>query len=214
MISLLTYFSIKYTIYLRKIQQPKMRNYLSILIVLLISGCGNGPQLSVIIASTKLTEQTDSIVGAIYERDTIKGDFNGDGKIDYAYSESNPAEYYSLNEVDDGKLNNIAFSNPTIPAIETEFQIERLTNEGDLNGDGIDEIGFNQRAISRICGYTVYSLSRTNQWKELLRIGYDALNPPSDVCRPDPHRPGYVIAQTAEWEDGESTLIEKTVKIE
>ena len=115
-------------------------------------------------------EQMDSIIGDIYERDTIKGDFNGDGKIEYAYSESNPAEYYSLDEVDDGKLNNITFSNPTIPAIETKFQIERLTNEGDLNGDGIDEIGFNKRAISRICGYTVYSLSRTNQWKELLRL--------------------------------------------
>lgn len=192
----------------------KMKNYLSILIVLLMFGCGNRPQPSVITANAKLIEQMDSIIGDIYERDTIKGDFNGDGKIEYAYSESNPAEYYSLDEVDDGKLNNITFSNPTIPAIETKFQIERLTNEGDLNGDGIDEIGFNKRAISRICGYTVYSLSRTNQWKELFRVGYDALNPPGDVCRPDPNRPGYVIVQTVEWEDGESTLIEKAVKIE
>ena len=118
---------------MRKIQQPKMRNYLSILIVLLMFGCINRPQPSVITANTKLTKQTDLIVGAIYERDTIQGDFNGDGKIEYAYSESNPAEYYSLDEVDDGKLNNITFSNPTIPAIETKFQIERLTNEGDLN---------------------------------------------------------------------------------
>ena len=190
-----------------------MRNYLSILIVLLMLGCGNRSQPSVITANTKLMEQMDSIIGDIYERDTIKGDFNGDGKIEYAYSESNPAEYYSLDEVDDGKLNNITFSNPTIPAIETEFQIERLTNEGDLNGDGTDEIGFNERAVSRICRYTVYSLSRTNQWKKLLRLDYDALNPPSDVCRPDPNRPGYVIVQTVEWEDGESTPIEKTVKI-
>lgn len=98
-------------------------------------------------------------------------------------------------------------------SVFTRCLSERLTNEGDLNGDGIDEIGFNKRAISRICGYTVYSLSRTNQWKKLLRLDYDALNPPSDVCRPDPNRPGYVIVQTVEWEDGESTPIEKTVKI-
>lgn len=181
---------------------------------LLITGCGNRPQPSVITVNTKLMEQMDSIIGDIYERDTIKGDFNGDGKIEYAYSESNPAEYYSLDEVDDGKLNNITFSNPTIPAIETKFQIERLTNEGDLNGDGIDEIGFNKRAISRICGYTVYSLSRTNQWKKLLHVDYDALNPPSDVVRPHPNKKGYVIIQTVEWNDGESTLIEKSVKIE
>ena len=190
-----------------------MKNCILIFTLLLMSGCGNRPQLSVITANAKLMEQMDSIVSDIYEQDTIKGDFNGDGKIEYAYSESNPAEYYSLDEVDDGKLNNITFSNPTIPAIETEFQIERLTNEGDLNGDGMDEIGFNQRAVSRICGYTVYSLSHTNQWKELLRIDYDALNPPSDVCRPDPNRPGYVIVQTVEWEDGESIPIEKMVRI-
>lgn len=190
-----------------------MKNCLLIFAVLLMFECGNRPQLSVITANAKLMEQMDSIVSDIYEQDTIKGDFNGDGKIEYAYSESNPAEYYSLDEVDDGKLNNITFSNPTIPAIETEFQIERLTNEGDLNGDSMDEIGFNQRAISRICVYTVYSLSHTNQWKELLRIDYDALNPPSDVCRPDPNRPGYVIVQTVEWEDGESTPIEKMVRI-
>ena len=121
-------------------------------------GCGNRSQPSVITANTKLMEQMDSIIGDIYERDTIKGDFNGDGNIEYAYSESNPAEYYSLDKVDDGKLNNIT-------------------------------------------------------WKKLLRLDYDALNPPSDVCRPDPNRPGYVIVQTVEWEDGESTPIEKTVKI-
>ena len=75
-------------------------------------GCGNRSQPSVITANTKLMEQMDSIIGDIYERDTIKGDFNGDGNIEYAYSESNPAEYYSLDKVDDGKLNNITFSNP------------------------------------------------------------------------------------------------------
>ena len=192
-----------------------MKTYLLPIFALLIVGCGNRNPANIVVENRiRQTEQTDAIIGDSYERDTIQGDFNGDGKIEYAYSESNPAEYYSLDEVNDGKLNNIIFSNPTIPAIETEFQIERLTNEGDLNGDGTDEIGFNQRAVSRICGYMVYSLSRTNQWKELLRIDYDALNPPSDVCRPAPNKRGYVIVQTVEWNDGESTLIEKPVKIE
>lgn len=50
--------------------------------------------------------------------------------------------------------------------------------------------------------------------ERIVTVGYDALNPPRDVCRPDPNRPGYVIVQTVEWEDGESTPIEKTVKIE
>lgn len=190
-----------------------MKKYILIL-ALLIAGCGNRTQPNIVVENRiSQTEQTDSIVRDIYERDTIKGDFNGDGKIEYAYSESNPAEYYSLDEVDDGKLNNITFSNPTIPAIETEFQIERLTNEGDIDGDGADEIGFVERAVSRICRYTVYSLARTNQWKKLLHVDYDALNPPSDVFRPDPNKSGYVIVQTVKWDDGESIPIVKSVKI-
>lgn len=187
-----------------------MKNYILIL-ALLIAGCGKRKQAS-IVAENRI-RQTDSIVRDIYERDTIKGDFNGDGKIEYAYSESNPAEYYSPDKVDDGKLNNITFSNPTIPAIETEYQIERLTNEGDIDGDGADEIGFVEKAVSRICRYTVYSLARTNQWKKLLHVDYDALNPPSDVCRPDPNKSGYVIIQTVKWDDGESIPIVKSVKI-
>ena len=55
-----------------------MRNYLSILIVLLMLGCGNRSQPSVITANTKLMEQMDSIIGDIYERDTI----GKHGKID------------------------------------------------------------------------------------------------------------------------------------
>ena len=133
-----------------------MKPYLLPIFVLLIVGCGNRNPANIVVENRiRQTEQTDSIIGDSYERDTIQGDFNGDGKIEYAYSESNPAEYYSLDEVDDGKLNNITFSNPTIPAIETEFQIERLTNEGDLNGDGTDEIGFIERAVSRFVFYKV-----------------------------------------------------------
>ena len=95
-----------------------MKPYLLPIFVLLIVGCGNRNPANIVVENRiRQTEQTDSIIGDSYERDTIQGDFNGDGKIEYAYSESNPAEYYSLDEVDDGKLNNITFSNPTIPAI-------------------------------------------------------------------------------------------------
>lgn len=102
-----------------------MKNYLSILIVLLISGCGNGPQPSVIIASTKLTEQTDSIVGAIYERNTIKGDFNGDGKIECAYIE------YAKDFDHNGTL---IFSDSSIPKMVSQYyMIWDMINVGDVN---------------------------------------------------------------------------------
>lgn len=148
------------------------------------------------------------------------GYYYGDGKIEYAYSESNPAEYYSLDEVDDGKPNNITFSNPTIPAIETEFQIERLTNEGDLNGDGTDEIGFIERAVSRFVFYKVYSL-RKGVWKEIVSVyTHDAFFDPINGDAPDlvriaPNKTGYVIVQTIEWDDETEWHkgVEKSVKI-
>ena len=147
-----------------------MKPYLLPIFVLLIVGCGNRNPANIVVENRiRQTEQTDSIIGDSYERDTIQGDFNGDGKIEYAYSESNPSEYYCLDEVDDGKPNNITFSNPTIPAIETEFQIERLTNEDDLNRDGTDEIGFFTRAVSRFGMYCVYSL-RGGKWKEIVNL--------------------------------------------
>ncbi len=78
-----------------------MKNYLLPIFVLLIVGCGNRNPANIVVENRiRQTEQTDSIIGDSYERDTIQGDFNGDGKIEYAYSESNPAEYYSLDEVE------------------------------------------------------------------------------------------------------------------
>ena len=198
-----------------------MKNYLLPIFVLLIVGCGNRNPANIVVENRiRQTEQTDSIIGDSYERDTIQGDFNGDGKIEYAYSESNPAEYYSLDEVDDGKLNNITFSNPTIPAIETEFQIERLTNEGDLNGDGTDEIGFIERAVSRFVFYKVYSV-RKGVWKQIVSVyTHDAFFDPINGDAPDlvriaPNKTGYVIVQTIEWDDETEWHkgVEKSVKI-
>ena len=199
----------------------KMKTNLLPIFALLIVGCGNRNPANIVVENRiRQTEQTDSIIGDSYERDTIQGDFNGDGKIEYAYSESNPSEYYCLDEVDDGKLNNITFSNPTIPAIETEFQIERLTNEDDLNRDGTDEIGFFTRAVSRFGMYCVYSL-RGGKWKEIVNLythdsfyGEENGNAP-DLVRIDPDRKGYVIIRTIEWDDEISWYkeIEKSVKI-
>ena len=137
----------------------KMKTNLLPIFALLIVGCGNRNPANIVVENRiRQTEQTDSIIGDSYERDTIQGDFNGDGKIEYAYSESNPSEYYCLDEVDDGKLNNITFSNPTIPAIETEFQIERLTNEGDLN-----------RLFHKSC-FTLWNVLRIlTSWRQMER---------------------------------------------
>lgn len=109
-----------------------MRNYLSILIVLLMFGCINRPQLSVITANAKLIEQMDSVVGDIYERDTIKGDFNGDGKIECAYIE------YAKDFDHNGTL---IFNDSTMPKMVSQYyMIWDMINVGDVNNDQKDEI--------------------------------------------------------------------------
>ena len=145
-----------------------MKPYLLPIFVLLIVGCGNRNPANIVVENRiRQTEQTDSIIGDSYERDTIQGDFNGDGKIEYAYSESNPAEYYSLDEVDDGKLNNITFSNPTIPAIETELK----KREGD--NDSFAQLKYIQMMAYMMLG----------QWNEANRIS-QLMNqmPPQDAA--------------------------------
>ena len=61
----------------------KMKTNLLPIFALLIVGCGNRNPANIVVENRiRQTEQTDSIIGDSYERDTIQGDFNGDGKID------------------------------------------------------------------------------------------------------------------------------------
>lgn len=52
-----------------------MKNYLLPIFVLLIVGCGNRNPANIVVENRiRQTEQTDSIIGDSYERDTIQGD--------------------------------------------------------------------------------------------------------------------------------------------
>jgi len=51
-----------------------MKNYLLPIFVLLIVGCGNRNPANIVVENRiRQTEQTDSIIGDSYERDTIQG---------------------------------------------------------------------------------------------------------------------------------------------
>lgn len=99
-------------------------------------------------------------------RESIDGDFNGDGKVEVAdlYCVSHDEEYEY----------NIYFNDNSIKVLDAEtmvYSVREMTNEGDLNGDGADELGvFLHCGYSYWGTYTVYTYSK-GEWSELVSVG-------------------------------------------
>ena len=158
------------------------------------------------------TEQIDTYKKEIYERDTISGDFNGDGIIDYAYL---TVYIYSKSEYDYYVNSHITFSDATISPIEAEECLfTNLINEGDLNNDGADEIGFVKGSmISNFGVYNVYSF-RKNQWHKLISVDYhDSFD--DNLVKIHPTKQGYLLAKTIEWDKETEWFkqVERSIKI-
>lgn len=70
----------------------------------------------------------------------LEGDFNGDGVKEYAWLYAAPS--VEMGCVYEPCLGYIIFSNPNLKPIEVQSAVSGyLVNEGDLTGDGADEIG-------------------------------------------------------------------------
>ena len=84
---------------------------------------------------------TNSAKKGILPKDAVEGDFNGDHKIDYMWLETpklNEEEMDCIGEC----ISYIRFSDATIPSIKVDDCISgSLSNLGDLNENGTDEIG-------------------------------------------------------------------------
>ncbi|SFB79519.1 hypothetical protein SAMN05421780_101517 [Flexibacter flexilis DSM 6793] len=108
--------------------------------------------------------------------DALKGDFDGDGKPEFAWITSNMKEQKT--EDDFGQCNGgdcqciIRFSNPKIRGIIVPQCIgsDALQNEGDLNGDGRDELSLVPSwwtSCWQACH--VYTFQTNGRWRELIK---------------------------------------------
>ena len=109
--------------------------------------------------------------------DTIWGDFNGDGKKEKIWHEQytiksieieQMLEYLHTDFCDSGK---ICCSDKKIKPLIIDYLVKckLIKNEGDLDGDGADEIGILQAAASNCENYLVYSY-KNNKWQLLFNI--------------------------------------------
>jgi hypothetical protein len=83
----------------------------------------------------------EDITRVSHPNDAVAGDFNGDGKLDYMWLK-NPQLSPDRSECIGNCISYIMFDDPTIPSIEVFESIGGvLSNHGDLNKNGKDEIG-------------------------------------------------------------------------
>lgn len=87
--------------------------------------------------------------------DKIYGDFNGDGKFEYAYRKLVKKGYG--NPVEEGVPDGyeIRFSDNSIRPIKVDCCWFKLINEGDLNNDGTDEITIVQQPTNGCSGMVI-----------------------------------------------------------
>lgn len=108
----------------------------------------------------------------------------------------------------------MVFSDAAIPTINVEWSAVGLTNEGDLDGDGADDIGYFQWEGYSSCGtYIVFSLC-DGEWCVRVVLSHNASwnEEPYDVLvRKDPSAEGYVIVREIDIAD--DCIWDKRVKL-
>lgn len=148
--------------------------------------------------------------------ESVTGDFNGDGQSEYA------ALYCFDGCADDNSENGtqiyccIRFGNSDIPALYPTWVTSNLTNEGDLNGDGTDEIGFLVReGPSYWDEYRVYT-SDTDSWRELVSVSHHEdwnTAPYQELVRANPDDAGSLIVKSTDFAEDGVKVNEITVEI-
>ncbi|GAA5090312.1 hypothetical protein GCM10023210_16230 [Chryseobacterium ginsengisoli] len=156
--------------------------------------------------SSLLSAQTEKEGG-------ILGDFNGDGKKEYAYVKVN-----DCSDDCDGKCESVIyFSDKNIKSFTiSPANNGTLYNLKDLNNDRKDDIGFYPNWCTS-CWHPLYVYTyKKNSWEPLV-------SPISTHCtqwedekfpiKKDPKKKGYVIITTSVWKDDDIKIISKSLKV-
>jgi hypothetical protein len=145
-------------------------------------------------------------------RESIAGDFNGDGKKEVAEL------YYKFageGGVDDDPIYtwtddnyDVYFSDDAVKTLDSsviQWGAANMTNEGDLNGDGADEIGLWIFGGYSSCGtYVVFTYCEEG-WKDLVAIDHNPNWNTRDyqqLVRKHPTNPNWLIVDEVIFDDG------------
>lgn len=161
----------------------------------------------------------DGIVDRADLKEYVVGDFNGDGNEEYA------ALYYykqllhdDFEEWDYYKYDHnymIAFGDKALPMKDVEWSGRNLVNEGDLNGDGADEIGLFYWGGYSACGTYAVHTYNGNEWRDLIFISHNENWNPApyqELVRKDPNNEHHLIVKEIRLDDG--YILDKVVAID
>jgi hypothetical protein len=181
-----------------------MKN-LHIIIFLVLGNCVFG-QTSLVSIQTKTNFKIPN--------DAIKGDYNGDGKIDYMWLESPQIDEENMDCV--GQCNClIKFSDPTIPSIEiTDCIGGNFYNEGDLNKNGNDEIGLTPGWFTS-CWRTHHVWTfKSGAWLKVVSFPIHCDQADGTLIEVDNNKEGHVIIRYSEQPNGGDIITRvKSIKI-
>jgi hypothetical protein len=147
----------------------------------------------------------------------IKGDFDGDGKPEYAWVIKPAINSDSTSCVDTPCVARLVFSNPHIKPIILNNSIGgKLSNLGDLNGDGKDVIGLRPDWFTSCWrNFFTYTL-KSGTWQYLVAPFPTHCNQWEDNVKPIekiPGKKGYVKINYSVFQNNDIVLKSKIVKV-
>ena len=152
----------------------------------------------------------------------ITGDFNGDGKTELMEIDWEPIDKkFEKGELVYSEIDgfDFIFSDKKIPKLNVWGNCDyTIKNEGDLDGDGGDEIGFLYGwGVSACRTYTVFTL-KNNKWQEMITIDSRKNMRKAGILpiEKDPEQEGVVLIRTPGYYgccSGADYVVEIPVKI-